>query len=176
MADKSPRHATIKKPSKTIKQKRAAKKLKLEQVTRRDVIAASTTGEPNQTAAHNLDQVGTEPVETLRLNKIYEPRLHSACDRQHVVTSYCGDVEKHIAIAGRVCANDSRGTSCCVLSPAGRRCPPLRGPGICSAPRRRIPGAVRRGDLTLPSVARPPGSPPPTRGCANSPGVHPVLA
>jgi hypothetical protein len=31
MADKSPRHATVKKPSKTIKQKRAAKKLKLEQ-------------------------------------------------------------------------------------------------------------------------------------------------
>jgi hypothetical protein len=40
MADKSPRHATIKKPSKTIKQKRAAKKLKLEQTTRRDIAAA----------------------------------------------------------------------------------------------------------------------------------------
>ena len=40
MADKSPRGATVKKPSKTIKQKRAAKKLKLEQVTRRDVMAA----------------------------------------------------------------------------------------------------------------------------------------
>jgi hypothetical protein len=40
MADKSPRHATIKKPSKTIKQKRAAKKIKLEQATRRDVMAA----------------------------------------------------------------------------------------------------------------------------------------
>jgi hypothetical protein len=40
MADKSPRHATIKKPSKTIKQKRAAKKLKLEQGARRDVMAA----------------------------------------------------------------------------------------------------------------------------------------
>ena len=40
MADKSPRHASIKKPSKTIKQKRAAKKLKLEQATRRDVAAA----------------------------------------------------------------------------------------------------------------------------------------
>ena len=38
MADKSPRHATIKKPSKTIKQKRATKKLKLEQATRRDVM------------------------------------------------------------------------------------------------------------------------------------------
>ena len=40
MADKSPRHASVKKPSKTINQKRAAKKLKLEQVTRRDVMAA----------------------------------------------------------------------------------------------------------------------------------------
>ncbi len=40
MADKSPRHATVKKPSKTIKQKRAAKKLKLEQATRRDIAAA----------------------------------------------------------------------------------------------------------------------------------------
>jgi hypothetical protein len=40
MGDKSPRHATIKKPSKTIKPKRAAKKLKLEQATRRDVLAA----------------------------------------------------------------------------------------------------------------------------------------
>jgi hypothetical protein len=40
MGDKSPRHASIKKPSKTINQKRAAKKLKLEQVTRRDVMAA----------------------------------------------------------------------------------------------------------------------------------------
>ena len=40
MADKSPRHASIKKPSKTIKQKRAAKKLKLEQATRRDIAAA----------------------------------------------------------------------------------------------------------------------------------------
>jgi hypothetical protein len=40
MADKSPRHATVKKPSKTIKQERAAKKLKLEQATRRDVAAA----------------------------------------------------------------------------------------------------------------------------------------
>jgi hypothetical protein len=40
MGDKSPRHASVKKPSKTIKQKRAAKKLKLEQVTRRDVMAA----------------------------------------------------------------------------------------------------------------------------------------
>ena len=35
-----PRHATVKKPSKTIKQKRAAKKLKLEQATRRDIAAA----------------------------------------------------------------------------------------------------------------------------------------
>jgi hypothetical protein len=40
MADKSPRHATVKKPSKTIKQKRAAKKLKLEQAAGRDVMAA----------------------------------------------------------------------------------------------------------------------------------------
>jgi len=40
MADKSPRHTAVKKPSKTIKQKRAAKKLKLEQATRRDVMAA----------------------------------------------------------------------------------------------------------------------------------------
>jgi hypothetical protein len=40
MGDKSPRHATIKKPSKTIKQKRATKKLKVEQATRRDVMAA----------------------------------------------------------------------------------------------------------------------------------------
>jgi hypothetical protein len=40
MADKSPRHATIKKPSKTIRQKRAAKRLKLEQATKRDVMAA----------------------------------------------------------------------------------------------------------------------------------------
>ena len=38
--EKSPRHASVKKPSKTIKQKRAAKKLKLEQVTRHDVMAA----------------------------------------------------------------------------------------------------------------------------------------
>jgi len=30
MGDKSPRHASIKKPSKTINQKRAAKKIKLE--------------------------------------------------------------------------------------------------------------------------------------------------
>ena len=40
MGDKSPRHATIKRPSKTIKQKRTAKKFKLEQATRRDVMAA----------------------------------------------------------------------------------------------------------------------------------------
>ena len=40
MADKSPRHATSKKPSMTIKQKRAAKKLKLEQAARHDVVAA----------------------------------------------------------------------------------------------------------------------------------------
>jgi len=40
MGDKSPRGASVKKPSKTIKQKRAAKKLKLEQVTRRDIAAA----------------------------------------------------------------------------------------------------------------------------------------
>ncbi len=40
MADKSPRHATVKKPSKTIKQKRATKKLKLEQGAGRDVAAA----------------------------------------------------------------------------------------------------------------------------------------
>ena len=40
MADKSPRGATVKRPSKTIKQKRAAKKLKLEQATRRDIAAA----------------------------------------------------------------------------------------------------------------------------------------
>ena len=40
MADKSPRGATVKKPSKTIKQKRAAKKLKLEQCARRDIAAA----------------------------------------------------------------------------------------------------------------------------------------
>jgi hypothetical protein len=40
MADKSPRHATMKKPSKTIKQKRAAKKLKVQQAARRDVVAA----------------------------------------------------------------------------------------------------------------------------------------
>ena len=49
MADKSPRHATVKKPSKTIKQERAAKKLKLEQATRRDVAAAIRDGEPKQT-------------------------------------------------------------------------------------------------------------------------------
>jgi hypothetical protein len=41
MPDKSPRHATIKKPSQPIKNKRAAKKLKLEQTARRDVIAAA---------------------------------------------------------------------------------------------------------------------------------------
>jgi hypothetical protein len=40
MADKSPRGATVKKPSKTIKQKRATKKLKLEQAARRDIAAA----------------------------------------------------------------------------------------------------------------------------------------
>jgi len=40
MADKSPRHATSKKPSKTIKQKRAAKKLKVQQAARRGVLAA----------------------------------------------------------------------------------------------------------------------------------------
>jgi hypothetical protein len=40
MADKSPRHASIKRPSKTIKQKRAAKKIRLEQATRRDIAAA----------------------------------------------------------------------------------------------------------------------------------------
>ena len=40
MGDKSPRHASVNKPSKTIKQKRAAKKIKLEQVTTRDVMAA----------------------------------------------------------------------------------------------------------------------------------------
>jgi hypothetical protein len=50
MADKSPRHATVKKPSKTIKQKRAAKKLKLEQAARHDVVAAVlATGEQHQT-------------------------------------------------------------------------------------------------------------------------------
>jgi hypothetical protein len=40
MADKSPRHATMKKPCKTIKQKRAVKKLKVQQAARRDVVAA----------------------------------------------------------------------------------------------------------------------------------------
>jgi hypothetical protein len=40
MADKSPRHATVKNPSRTIKQKRAAKKLKVEQAARREVVAA----------------------------------------------------------------------------------------------------------------------------------------
>jgi hypothetical protein len=40
MSDKSPRHATNKKPSMTIKQKRAAKKLKLEKATRHDVLPA----------------------------------------------------------------------------------------------------------------------------------------
>ncbi len=40
MADKSPRDTTMKKPSKTIKQKRAAKKLKVQQAARRDVLAA----------------------------------------------------------------------------------------------------------------------------------------
>jgi hypothetical protein len=50
MADKSPRHATVKKPSKTIKQKRAARKLKLEQAARHDVVAAVlATGEQHQT-------------------------------------------------------------------------------------------------------------------------------
>ena len=61
MADKSPRGATVKKPSKTIKQKRAAKKLKLEQAhqTRhrgRDPRPVSRT----KPAAHNLNQVGTD--------------------------------------------------------------------------------------------------------------------
>jgi hypothetical protein len=41
MPDKSPRHASIKKPSRPIKDKRADKKLKLEQATRRDVITAA---------------------------------------------------------------------------------------------------------------------------------------
>jgi hypothetical protein len=50
MADKSPRRTTIKKPSKTIKQKRAAKKLKVEQAAQRDVVAAVLApGEPTQT-------------------------------------------------------------------------------------------------------------------------------
>jgi hypothetical protein len=50
MADKSPRHATSKKPSKTVKQKRAAKKLKVQQAARRDVVAAVlATGELTQT-------------------------------------------------------------------------------------------------------------------------------
>jgi hypothetical protein len=40
MADKSPRRATITKPSKTIKQKRAAKKLKVEAAARRELLAA----------------------------------------------------------------------------------------------------------------------------------------
>jgi hypothetical protein len=40
MADKSPRQATMKKPSKTIKQKRAAKKHKVEQAARHEVAAA----------------------------------------------------------------------------------------------------------------------------------------
>jgi hypothetical protein len=49
MADKSPRRATIKKPSKTIKQKRATKKLKVGQAARRDIVAAVlATGEPTQ--------------------------------------------------------------------------------------------------------------------------------
>jgi hypothetical protein len=48
MADKSPRHATSKKPSKTIKQKRAAKKLKVQQAAWRDVLAAVRDGELTQ--------------------------------------------------------------------------------------------------------------------------------
>jgi hypothetical protein len=49
MADKSPRHTTSKKPSKTIKQKRAAKKLKVDQAARRDVVGAvRATSEPSQ--------------------------------------------------------------------------------------------------------------------------------
>jgi hypothetical protein len=40
MADKSPRRATVKKPSKTIKQKRAAKKLRVEQGARRNIVSA----------------------------------------------------------------------------------------------------------------------------------------
>jgi hypothetical protein len=39
MPDKSPRHASIKKPSQPIKQKRAAKKLKLERAARHAVSA-----------------------------------------------------------------------------------------------------------------------------------------
>jgi hypothetical protein len=50
MADKSPRHGTSRKPSKTIKQKRAAKKLKVQQAARRDIVAAVlATGELTQT-------------------------------------------------------------------------------------------------------------------------------
>jgi hypothetical protein len=44
MVDKSPRHATSKKPSKTITQKRAAKKLKVQQATRRVIVAAVRDG------------------------------------------------------------------------------------------------------------------------------------
>ena len=40
MPDKTSRRATVKKPSKTIKQKRAAKRLKVEQANRRDIVAA----------------------------------------------------------------------------------------------------------------------------------------
>jgi hypothetical protein len=49
MADKSPRHTTSKKPTKTIKPKRAAKKLKVQQAARRDIVAAirpHPTGQP----------------------------------------------------------------------------------------------------------------------------------
>jgi len=40
MAAKSPRRATSKKPSKTVKRKRVAKKLEVQQAARRDVPAA----------------------------------------------------------------------------------------------------------------------------------------
>ena len=39
MAGKSPPHATSKKPSKTIKQKRDAKRFKVQQAARRDIMA-----------------------------------------------------------------------------------------------------------------------------------------
>jgi hypothetical protein len=63
MADKSPRHTTIKKPSKTIKQKRAAKKLKVEQAARRDVVAAVlATGELTNLAAPPTPAATRRPV------------------------------------------------------------------------------------------------------------------
>jgi hypothetical protein len=62
MPDKTSRRATVKKPSKTIKQKRAAKRLKVEQANRRDIVAAVIATDELTRTRRRPQKVGTESL------------------------------------------------------------------------------------------------------------------